>query len=288
MGVEYAWRGLLGVLTPQANTTVEPEFGILLPPGVAMLNGRMVSGASTMDARLRDYFLQLEASAAQFANAPIGALAVACTGASYLATFEVEGALVSRVEAARGVPVVTSGRAVMDGFRALGARRVALVSPYPAGLTAASVRYWQAGGVEVARVVEVAAASGRFHPIYAMPAATARAALESLDGEAGLDAVVMLGTGMPTLQPILDKPRAGGAPVFSCMLATAWRSLLALEGGVPGRDNLLAWIDDPAWAGRLHAWMPPQRTPLLRDVPSLASEIAAISVITNEREGRSG
>ena len=29
MSLEYASRGLVGMLTPQANTTVEPEFNLL-------------------------------------------------------------------------------------------------------------------------------------------------------------------------------------------------------------------------------------------------------------------
>lgn len=254
MPVEYAWRGLVGVLTPQANTTVEPEFGILFPPGVAMVNARLCSPAPAMEDRLRAYFEHLPDAAAQFANAPVGAIAVACTGASYLTGAVREDAIVSALERERGVPVVTSGRAVKDAFRALGARRVALVSPYPPALTEASVGYWRDSGVEVARVVEVAPGQASFHPIYAMPAADARAALDALDGEAGLDAVAMLGTGMPTLQPILDKPRvgpgAGGAPVISCMLATAWRAVLALDGTAPARGNLLAWVDQPEWARR--------------------------------------
>ena len=183
-------------------------------------------------------------------------IAVACTGASYLATYEREGAIVEALEAARGVPVVTSGRAVMEALRALGARRIGLVSPYPAALTAASVRYWEAGGMMVARVVEVAAEAG-FHPIYTLGAHRAGAALEALEGERGLEAVVMLGTGMPTLQPILERPRVGGAPVISCMLATAWRTVLALDGGAPDATGLLAWIERPEWAGRLQARLAP-------------------------------
>jgi hypothetical protein len=37
------------------------------------------------------------------------------------------------------------------------------------------------------------------------------------------------------------------------MLATAWRSVLAIAGEAPSRDNLMAWIDHPEWAGRLRA-----------------------------------
>ncbi len=46
MSLEYAPRGLVGMLTPQANTTVEPEFNLLWPPGVAMINARLMSDKS--------------------------------------------------------------------------------------------------------------------------------------------------------------------------------------------------------------------------------------------------
>lgn len=254
MSVEYGRHGLVGVLTPQGNTTVEPEFRILFPPGVATINARMVSLANTMDGRLRDYFRNLGTTAEQFADAPVDVLAIACTGASYLATYASEGAIVAALEVARRVPVVTSGRAVMDALRSLAASRIALVSPYPPELTAASVRYWQDGGLEVVRVVEVQAQAG-FHPIYAMPASSAKAALDTLDSEVGLDAVVMLGTGMPTLRPILEKPRVGNAMVLSCMLATAWRTALVLNGAPPDAASLHAWVDTPEWADRLRAWI---------------------------------
>ena len=252
MSVEYGRRGLVGVLTPQANTTVEPEMAILLPPGVASINARMVSRAPDMQARLNEYFDRLGEWPAQFANAPVDVVAAACTGASYLVGAEREQALVQAVSARIGKPVVTSGLAVVAALRALEARRVALVSPYPRALTEVSVAYWGAFGIKAVQVVEVGAPDSAFHPIYAMPAADARAALDGLEEADGLDAVVMLGTGMPTLRAIHDKPRVAGAPVLSCMLATAWRSVLAITDEPPTRANLLAWIDQPEWAARLN------------------------------------
>ena len=52
--LEYACEGLVGVLTPQANTTVEPEFNILWPAGVAMINARLTSPKQSMAERLAD------------------------------------------------------------------------------------------------------------------------------------------------------------------------------------------------------------------------------------------
>ncbi len=96
---DYGAAGLLGVLVPQANTTVEPEFWALLPPGWSMLAARLTSGAGTIAERLVDYTDRIDATAAQFANAPVTALAFACTGASYLAGAAEEDAVVARVSA---------------------------------------------------------------------------------------------------------------------------------------------------------------------------------------------
>jgi maleate cis-trans isomerase len=252
MAVEYAPRGLLGVLTPQANTTVEPELAALLPPGIAMLNARMTSAKPTIVARLLDYLASLEACSAQFANAPIGAIAFACTGASYYAGVAEEEAAVQRISAARGVPFVTAGHAVRDAFHALGARRIGLVSPYPRDLTDAAAAYWQALGFEVVRVSGSELKEGVFHPIYAMSGEGAHQALMALDPR-GLDGIAMLGTGMPTLAPILRTPFHGGVPVLSCMLALAWRSVTALDGATPERETLLAWVRAEGWGARHRA-----------------------------------
>jgi maleate cis-trans isomerase len=249
MAVEYAPRGLLGVLTPQANTTVEPELAALLPPGVAMLNARMTSAKPAIIARLLDYLASLDAWSDQFANAPVGAIAFACTGASYFAGVEQEAAAVDRISTARGVPFVTAGHAVRDAFRVLGAKRIGLVSPYPKDLTEAGIAYFTALGFEVARVSGSELKDGVFHPIYAMSGEGAHEALMALD-PSGLDAIAMLGTGMPTLTPIARTPFHGGVPVLSCMLALAWRSVCALDGAAPSQDNLLAWVRGEGWAAR--------------------------------------
>jgi maleate cis-trans isomerase len=256
MAVEYAPRGLLGVLTPQANTTVEPEFAALLPPGIAMLNARMTSDKPTIVARLLDYLASLDVWAGGFANAPVGALAFACTGASYYAGVAEEDAAVARISAARGVPFVTAATAVRDAFAALGARRIGLVSPYPNDLTDAAIGYWQARGFEVVRVAGSVPGPDGFHPIYAMTGEAAHAALLGLD-PAGLDGIAMLGTGMPTLAPILRTPFLGGVPVISCMLALAWRSVCALDGVPPDRDSLLAWVRGEGWGARHRARLAP-------------------------------
>lgn len=249
MAIEYGRDGLLGVLTPQANTTVEPEFAIMLPPRMAMLNARLTSPKPSIEERLVDYVHGLDAAAGQFANAPVGAIAFACTGASYLVGAAAEDAAVARLEAATGVPFITAARAVCDAFNALGARRIGLVSPYPAALTEASAAYWESRGFTVGRIVAAAAPEAAFHPIYAMSAGSAAEALAGMAGS-GVEAIVMLGTGMPTLKPILDRPAVDGAPVISCMTALGWRSVVALRKAVPDGAALRRWIGGEGWRER--------------------------------------
>ena len=248
--LEYAKRGLVGVLTPQANTTVEPEFRILWPAGVTMLNARLTSSKKEMEDRLVDYTNQIEVTLDQFANAPIQAVAFGCTGASYLIGQEKETEICERIKKSKGFEFVTAARAVTNSFNALGAKKIGLVSPYPASLTKISVSYWQNAGFEVSEVASTYNDESDFHPIYSIRADSSSEALYSLQKKE-IDAIVMLGTGMPTLQPILDCKNWEGPPVTSCMLSLAWRTVLHIDKKEPDAENMLAWSKGIEWQDRM-------------------------------------
>ena len=68
----------VGVATPQANTTVEPEMQ--LPLEGTVLTTRLTSTLADSHARLIDYFDRLSLAIGQFDVAPLKAVGFACTG----------------------------------------------------------------------------------------------------------------------------------------------------------------------------------------------------------------
>ena len=255
MSFEYAPRGFVGMLTPQANTTVEPECNILLPVGIGLVNARLTSAKPEMEERLVDYFETLPAALSQFGDAPLRAVGVACTGSSYLAGREREDAIFQALRQRLGIHVTSSALAVVDALQALGARRIGLVSPYPDSLLRHSIAYWGSRGLAVEAVAKVVATaadrerSGSAHPVYALGSESVMQALATLRGNA-LDAIVMLGTGMPSLKSILQMPSLEGTPVISCTLALAWRCVRAVDGADCSGQSLLEWIAATDWKAR--------------------------------------
>ncbi len=245
-GLEYAPRGLIGGLTAQGNTTVEPELSMLWPPGYAMITARLFSPHDSITERHRDYWTIIEPTLDRFANAPLSAAVLGVTGMSYLAGKDEEDRQVAGIEDARGYPFVTCARAITDALRALGAERIGLVSPYPADMTEASTAYWSSRGFTVAQISGPSAAESTFHPIYGITASSAHDALSRLR-DSPLDAIVMLGTGMPTLAPIAKAAGWDGPPVMSSVLCLAWRAILAIEGEAPSAANVMRWINGTDW-----------------------------------------
>ncbi len=253
--LEYAPSGILGVLTPQANTTVEPEFGILLPPGTGMIAARLTSDRPTIDERLVDYVESMERSLDQFANVPLDAVAFACTGAAYLVDPAEEDRHLAKIEMGRGYPVVTAANALCDALESLGAQRIGIVSPYGDPLHENALEYWEKRGLTIVRAERIASDDAAFHPIYSLGGDASGSALEAI-GTDGLEAIAMLGTGLPTLPAIL-RAGAHSLPVVSPNLCLVWRSLLAIRGELPAAEGLAPWVTGSAWSGRFRARIDP-------------------------------
>jgi len=206
---------LAGILTPQANTTVEAEMRVLLPREVPSVVARLTCPSADSRERLLQYFHGVHDTLAQFDTAPIAIAGFACTGSTYLVGADAESASFTRAR----VPVVSAAGAVARALVALRARKIALLSPYPEWLTQACVAFWRSQAVEVVAIGTPPGDRGDTRRIYSLAAADARAGLAALDCSRA-DAVLISGTGMPTLEAIAGA--RGSLPVLSSNLCLAW------------------------------------------------------------------
>lgn len=242
---DYGRAGIIGIGTPQANPTVEAEMRVLMPPAVLVAVTRLTSAADQSLDRLRDYLAHLGRALAQFDTLRPAAYGFACTGSSYLIDHGQERALIERLEARFGYPIITATDAIHAELQRSGATRIALASPYPPALADAAALYWRARGYDVAEVRRIETGNADTRSIYALGSADARPIATALAAR-DVDAVLLSGTGMPSLALLADPPP--GAPLLSSNLCLA-RSLCRHLG--------LAEPDPIDWHPRLAAALTP-------------------------------
>jgi maleate isomerase len=218
---EYGRAGTIGIGVPQANTTVEAEFRAILPDGVNLITARLQGSRTDSRARLVDYFSSLDTTLDTFDSAPLDAFGFACTGSSYLLGLEQNRTAFAELSKRRGYPVVSAAEAILESLAHVGARSIALVSPYPQWLTEASLGFWRDAGVEVAEIVQVSGDTADTRNVYNITSSDALSAARKLEKN-GMGAILLSGTGMPTLGAIGEIARAFGKPVLSSNLCLSW------------------------------------------------------------------
>jgi maleate isomerase len=246
---------VFAVLTPQANTTVEPEMQMLLPGTV--LTARCTGTSHDSRQRLIDYIERLDSTLACFDSAPIRVAGFACTGSNYLVGLAEEERRLQTTSLEKGFPVISATQAIRQCLDVLGAKKIALLSPYPDWLTDAASHYWRSAGYTITAITGLPAESPDTRSIYKLTSGRVVEAIRKVDTK-GCDAVLLSGTGMPSLHTLMANPLASDNPgtvvpaLLSSNLCLAWAMQSAVKPALATRTALLEFMGSQAdWRKRL-------------------------------------
>ncbi len=241
----------IGQIVPSSNTTMETEIPAILRGRESVEPERFTFHSSRMRMKkvTKEELAAMDADsdrcAAELADARVDVLGYACLvaimsmGEGYHRVSEAR--LHQRtVENGHAAPVVTSAGALIEGLKALRAKRIALVAPYMKPLTEMVVGYIANEGVEVADWLALEIPDNL--EVAAQDPAKLLDHYKRLD-LTGVDALVLSAcVQMPSLPAVQRIEDAIGKPVISAAICTAHQMLarLGLATRVPGAGALLS------------------------------------------------
>lgn len=229
-----------GALIPSTNTTVEIEYSHLVPAGVAQAHyARLMSSnygsspfASPLDA-------DVEYQAKLLGTARVEVVALIQTSASLFADDYDETTCARITQASGGIPALTSAMAISEALRALGARHVALVSPYSEEVNAKARHYFETKhNLKIAALEGFAAKDS--YMIGQLGPENARDAFARID-RPEIEAFVVPGGNFPTMASIPAWEREFKKPVVTTNQAALWAMLRRIGSAdrIPGLGKLL-------------------------------------------------
>lgn len=237
----YGARARLGLVVPSTNTTAEPEIGRMLPPGVAAYAARVLQVETEDPAEKAATVLamrsELDRAVGELTGLGPAAIGFACTAASFLTGAADDRETCARLSGRAGRPVLTTSRAVVLALRALDVRRIALVTPYPAGINDREVAFLAEEGVATLSRCGLGIVGNL--PKGRLPVDAAADAVLAADTD-GAEAVFVSCTNWRTSERLADLERQLGKPVVSSNSATGWALLrrAGIDDPVPGIGRL--------------------------------------------------
>ncbi|MBR0648159.1 maleate cis-trans isomerase [Roseomonas terrae] len=219
----------IGVIAPPANVALERELPRYLPDGVVTNHNRL----SRPEAKLtKESLLAMGDSAMRAATdlayARPDVVMYGCTSGSFLDGFGNETKIADRITGLIGVPAFTTSTAVLEALRAVGARRVFMVTPYPEDMNEHEVKFLAHHGFEVPAYDSFRCAVSE--QIRAIPSEDVAAlVLRNRDTIAGCDAVFISCTNLLVLDQIEALEEVLGVPVVTSNQASLWAALRRLQ-----------------------------------------------------------
>jgi maleate isomerase len=238
----------IGLIVPSSNTTMETELPELFRRRSEDFTWHSARArmAHVTPEELNRMVEASDVAAQSLADAPVEAIAYACLVAVMARGPGAHRDVQARLEAAledspRQPPIVTSAGALIDGLHAIGAKRVAMITPYMRPLAELVADYVRGEGVEVADLVALEISDNVEVGCIAPDVLVEHA--RKVTQQQGLDALVLSAcVQMPSLAVVKLVEDEVGIPVVTAATATARAILVALglDPVVPDAGRMLA------------------------------------------------
>jgi maleate cis-trans isomerase len=217
----------VGLMVPSNNTTMEPELLAWLPEGSCCRTLRIPRGQGMLSPedvpRYIDGALLL---AREFKDEDVDLVVYGCTAAGFMGGPARDAEVAAELAKITGKRVVTTAGAMVAALEHIGARKIAVITPYldpvneriraflaHSGISVEILSTFQACTVEELAAIQPRQIADRARDVM----------------QPGIDALFIACSQLPTRAIIGELERELGIPVWSSIRATAWQALRTAE-----------------------------------------------------------
>lgn len=235
----YGWMAKVGLIVPASNTVNSHEWGLLAPEGISIHTARAMQSGKSSKQSFERMNTSAEEAAEQLGTAGVDIVAYGCTSGSFMCPRD---EMMQRISARGGCPATNSADSVLAALKALGAKTVALATPYMPYINDVEIGFLEEEGISVCASLGLGLGETegeRFAIRKVPPEAVFRMVREVDRPEA--DAIFISCTSLATLRLIDRIEEQTGKPVVTSNQATFWNvmRMLNLSVNIAGAGRLL-------------------------------------------------
>jgi arylmalonate decarboxylase len=221
-----SWRARIGVIVPKSNTTNEVEFNRMKPDGVTVHFTRFALHTDPAKDGFKALLADTREGCEELKLCNVSTIAFGCTAASMACPPE---KLIPAMQAVTPVPCTTTAQAIVDALRTVGAKRIAVATPYTDRMNQGIKAFIERNGVEVLAIKglglgETPETTGKLSRV---PPKDVYAHVKSVDRK-DAEAVLICCTDFGSLDVIEPLEAELGKPVISSNTATFRAALRGL------------------------------------------------------------
>jgi maleate isomerase len=208
----------------------EVDFRNYLPPSVVYYTARLHQSRDSAIGSPENYRGLVESApeaARSVALANPELLVYSCTSGSFFKGPNWHLELSKQIEAAAAIPTITTSTAVLAALKAVKARKIFMVSPYPDSVNDQEVNFLAAHGFQVQSVLNLGCTKSQ-EVFKLTPQSIVEAILQRRSEVSGKDVAFITCTGLRSVEVVDSLEHELGVPVVTSNSASLWLALLRL------------------------------------------------------------